>query len=85
MKIDRDARSRADVTIELADGRVLHEAHDVGVPATDLEAQETKLSEKFATLVLPLLGAERAEAVRTAALTGTDTAPCDLLRAIQTG
>lgn len=85
VKIDRDARSRAEVTIELADGRVLHEAHDVGVPATDLEAQETKLSEKFATLVVPLLGAERAEAVRTAALTGTDTAPCDLLRATQTG
>lgn len=83
VKIDRDARSRAEVTVELTDGRILHETHDVGVPATDLDDQEAKLSEKFAALVAPLIGAEKTEAVRSTALTGTDTAPIDLLKTTQ--
>ncbi|MDF1792045.1 MAG: MmgE/PrpD family protein [Thalassobaculaceae bacterium] len=85
VKIDRSEASKAEVVIELDDGRVLHEIHDVGVPATDLEDQEAKLSDKFRTLVAPLLGADRAAALRTAALTGGDTAPRDLLTATQPG
>lgn len=83
VKMDRSERSRAEVVVELADGRVLHKAHDVGVPATDLEDQEAKLSEKFATLVAPLLGPDKAETIRRTALTGTDSAPRALLKATQ--
>jgi 2-methylcitrate dehydratase PrpD len=85
VKIDRSEASRAEVIVELTDGRVLHEIHDVGVPATDLDDQEAKLSDKFATLVAPLLGEARARALRTAALTGSDTGPRDLLAATRPG
>lgn len=85
VKIDRSEASKAEVVIELDDGRVLHEIHDVGVPATDLDDQEAKLSDKFTTLVAPLLGADRSETLRTTALTGTDINPRDLLKATQPG
>ncbi|WPZ32564.1 MmgE/PrpD family protein [Thalassobaculum sp. OXR-137] len=81
VKIDRSEASKAEVVVELTDGRVLHEIHDVGVPATDLDDQEAKLSDKFATLIAPLLGTARAQELRQTALTGTGTAPRDLLLA----
>lgn len=83
VKVDRAQASRAEVTIELDDGRVLHEVHDVGIPATDLDAQESRLSEKFDALVVPLLDREAAAALRAMALTGDETAPLDLLKATQ--
>jgi len=85
VKIDRSEASKAEVVVELTDGRVLREIHDVGVPATDLDDQEAKLSDKFATLVVPLLGEARADALRRTALTATDTDPRALLAATQPG
>lgn len=85
VKIDRSEASKAEVVVELADGRVLREMHDVGVPATDLDDQEAKLSDKFATLVVPLLGEARADALRRTALTATDTDPRALLAATRPG
>ena len=85
VKIDRSEASKAEVVVELADGRVLREIHDVGVPATDLDDQEAKLSDKFATLVVPLLGEARADALRRTALTATGTDPRALFAATQPG
>lgn len=83
VKVDRSMASHAEVTIELDDGRVLHEVHDVGIPATDVDAQEAKLSEKFDTLVAPLLSAEKAAALRGMSLTESGATPLELLKATQ--
>ncbi|WP_420565014.1 MmgE/PrpD family protein [Thalassobaculum sp.] len=85
VKIDRSEASKAEVIVEMTDGRVLHEIHDVGVPATDLDDQEAKLSDKFATLVAPLLGTDRAEELRRAALAASSADPRALLAATQPG
>lgn len=70
VKVDRSGASRAEVTVELTDGRVFHHAHDVAVPATDLDDQERKLSGKFDALVAPLLGGDQATELRTLVLDG---------------
>jgi 2-methylcitrate dehydratase PrpD len=59
------------VEVRLRDGRRLAAAHDVNAPETDLGAQGTRLAEKFRVLAVPVLGAERAEAL-LAALTDLD-------------
>ena len=83
VKIDRSEASKAEVIVEMTDGRVLRESHDVGVPATDLDDQEAKLSQKFATLVAPLLGNARAEDLRRTALAATAVDPREILAATQ--
>lgn len=85
VKIDRSEASKTEVIVELTDGRVLHEIHDVGVPATDLDDQEAKLSDKFATLVAPLLGEDRAEELRRTALADAPADPRALLAATRPG
>lgn len=50
------ARHGADVSMELNDGRKLHVAFNVGIPATDVAMQEQKLVAKFNALVEPVLG-----------------------------
>ncbi|MBK6664549.1 MAG: hypothetical protein IPG47_17955 [Thermoflexaceae bacterium] len=56
------------VTVTLADGRVLREAVDVNIPATDLERQWERLAAKFRGLASPVIGpsatAELLDAVR---------------------
>ncbi len=56
------------VTVTLADGRVLREAVDVHIPATDLEQQWERLAAKFRGLASPVIGpsatAELLDAVR---------------------
>lgn len=61
----RKARSAtlSEVTVRLADGRVLREEADCAVPAEDVEAQWTLLIAKFHSLVDPVLGAQRAAAL----------------------
>jgi 2-methylcitrate dehydratase PrpD len=54
----------AEVEIALNDGRVVTARHDAGVPARDVDDQGRRLEEKFAALVVPLLGAKRADALR---------------------
>ncbi len=54
--------SAAEVVIELADGTQLHNAVDVGEPARDLKAQWVRLTQKFHSLVDPILGVDKASA-----------------------
>src|SRR5882724_3602279 len=46
--------TRSEVTVQLADGRVLDGSHDLGVPEKDLGRQQTKLIAKFRLLVGPV-------------------------------
>ncbi len=50
------ARHGADVSMQLNDGREIRIAYNVGIPATDVDAQEQKLVAKFNALVEPVLG-----------------------------
>jgi 2-methylcitrate dehydratase PrpD len=49
----------AGVTMELNDGRVLETNTNVGIPASDVEAQEQKLVAKFHALAEPVIGRQR--------------------------
>jgi 2-methylcitrate dehydratase PrpD len=53
-----------EVEIVLADGRMVAARHDAGIPAPDVDEQGRRLAEKFDALVAPLVGAERAAALR---------------------
>lgn len=53
---DHPAGTAARAEITLKSGNVLERTTDVGVPATDLDAQERKLTAKFDSLVAPILG-----------------------------
>jgi hypothetical protein len=46
--------------VVLTDGRTVSVAHDVGVPATDLDEQRAALRAKFDALATPVLGASGA-------------------------
>jgi len=56
-------RWAATVEITCRDGRVLNRDEDVGIPADDLERQEARLLAKFHTLVNPVLGETRSNAL----------------------
>ena len=53
----------SEVVVHLKDGRVVRQAHDVGIPMTDLARQGAALREKFTTLAEPVIGAARARKV----------------------
>ena len=53
-------RATGEVVIHLKDGVVLREKGDVSVPATDLDAQWSKLETKFRAISTPVIGAENA-------------------------
>ena len=57
-------RHGAVVTIVLKDGRALTAQANVAVPATDLDEQWAKLSEKFEALTAPVVGAGNAAKLR---------------------
>jgi 2-methylcitrate dehydratase PrpD len=63
-----DSRMQAEVVVELADGRSVVGKADVGVPASDVDLQERRLSEKFLALVGPVVGEARAEQALKACL-----------------
>lgn len=65
---DYPASTAARVEIALASGTVLEKIVDVGVPAKDLEAQEARLTAKFESLVVPLLGEDSARDLEEAIL-----------------
>ncbi len=50
----------SEVVVHLKDGRVVRQAHDVGIPMTDLPRQGAALRDKFTTLAEPVIGAARA-------------------------
>jgi 2-methylcitrate dehydratase PrpD len=60
--------TRSEVTVHLADGRVLTGSHDSGVPDKDLGRQETKLLAKFRLLVDPVFGRSRADDIAASIL-----------------
>ena len=70
--------TQAEVLIDLTDGTTLTNAFNVGIPATDADAQEARLIAKFDALVGPIC--ENADALREMALAGTPT-PMELLAA----
>ena len=53
--------TRSEVTVQLADGRVLNGGHDSGLPEKDLGRQQTKLLAKFRLLVGPVFGLRQAD------------------------
>ena len=59
----------AEVIVETKDATYTN-AFNVGLPATDVDAQEARLSTKFDALVIPCLGAEKAETLKAMALSG---------------
>ena len=50
------ARHGADVSMELKDGRQVKVSFNVGIPASDVAAQEAKLVAKFNSLAEPVIG-----------------------------
>lgn len=56
---------RTEVTVRLADGRLLHDAVDIEVPARggELDVQWERLAEKFTSLVEPRIGQRKASHV----------------------
>ncbi len=57
-------RHAARVLLTLRDGRTLEAHSDAGVPAADTDEQWTKLSAKFDSLCRPVIGGERADALK---------------------
>jgi 2-methylcitrate dehydratase PrpD len=53
--------TRSEVTVRLADGRVLDGSYDSGLPEQDLGRQQTKLLAKFRLLVGPVFGSGRTD------------------------
>src|SRR6266849_6499710 len=53
--------TRSEVSVQLADGRVLGGSHDSGLPEKDLGRQQTKLLAKFRSLVGPVFGQRQAD------------------------
>ena len=60
--------TRSEVTVQLADGRVLSGDYDSGVPERDLDRQQAKLIAKFRSLVGPVFGLRQADEIATSIL-----------------
>jgi 2-methylcitrate dehydratase PrpD len=58
-----NGHTKAVLTLELKDGRILTAQHDSGVPASDVADQGRRLEAKFVALVEPILGRARADAL----------------------
>ncbi|MGF7160370.1 2-methylcitrate dehydratase PrpD [Rhodoligotrophos appendicifer] len=58
--------THAEMSVTLQDGRVVSAESDSGLPERDLDAQDRKLNAKFMGLAVPILGAERAQALAAA-------------------
>ena len=74
--VARTMATGADVVVDTTDGMTLTNAFDVGIPATDLAAQEARLSAKFDALVTPVLGS-RSASLRDMVLNG-NASPSDI-------
>lgn len=59
----------AAIALKLKDGRTLTAEANVGIPATDLGAQEAKLVAKFRALADPVIGRDRAQSAQAMLLT----------------
>ena len=56
-------RTKCNVQLTLRDGATHETTHDSGVPAEDLAGQGVRLEKKFRSLVNPVLGADKADAL----------------------
>jgi 2-methylcitrate dehydratase PrpD len=63
---DGEARAPTRVDVLLGGGERVHASADVNAAARDLDAQELRLAHKFTALAEPMLGGERAHALREA-------------------
>ncbi|MEM7060747.1 MAG: MmgE/PrpD family protein [Pseudomonadota bacterium] len=72
----------AEVIVETRDGTAFTNVFDVGVPAKDADLQEKRLGAKFDALVVPILGAAKAETLKSMILSG-ESGPLEVLRACQ--
>lgn len=64
----------SDVAVTLRDGTRLHATHDSGIPAADVAGQGARIGAKFDALAKPVIGDNRAGALR-AAIENIETAP----------
>jgi len=55
--------TRSEVTVQLADGRVLEGSHDSGTPERDLDRQQMRLLAKFRSLVGPVFGVDQTDSI----------------------
>jgi 2-methylcitrate dehydratase PrpD len=78
-KVSHVEMTGAEVIVDTTDATYTN-AFNVGLPATDVDAQEARLSSKFDALVVPCLGPEKANALKAMALSG-ETDPKTLLTA----
>ncbi len=70
----RTMATGADVIVDTTGGTSFTNAFDVGIPATDLAAQEVRLSSKFDALAAPALGEAKAAKLKKMVLSGSPTA-----------
>ncbi len=63
---DRAPGGPTPVEIRTTDGRVLQETYDVAVPETDRVRRAERLTAKFSSLAVPVVGAERADRIAAA-------------------
>jgi 2-methylcitrate dehydratase PrpD len=68
------ARHGATVRIKLRNAGTVEASRDVGVPAADLSEQGARLTEKFLSLAVPILGAEKSARLLEA-IEGIEAAP----------
>lgn len=64
----------SDVAVTLRDGTRLHATHDSGIPAADVAEQGGRIGAKFDALAKPVIGDNRAGALRSA-IENIETAP----------
>lgn len=64
--VDDVATTFTEVRVRMADGRELAASHDSGVPAADVTAQGRRIAHKFDALAAPVIGGNRAGALRAA-------------------
>lgn len=64
IQADREPGMDAIVTVTKKDGTVLSKYTDVGIPETDLTKQQQKIEAKFLALTSPVLGVEKATALK---------------------
>jgi 2-methylcitrate dehydratase PrpD len=77
---DMPAGGAVRLVVQTHAGEVYEREHDTGVVETDLAAQGDRLASKFRSLATPLIGAERAERLRTGILRlDRDTSLVDLV------
>lgn len=64
IQADREPGMDATVTVTKKDGTLLSKFVDVGIPETDLDKQQQKVEAKFLALTVPILGVEKAMAIK---------------------